>query len=282
MKKQVYKEYILIVFGIILVAISIEYFLAPNNIAGGGITGLAIVINKLFPVLSISLITLIINIILFGISFLLLGGDFGKRTIVTSIGLSVVMWIMESYFNVFAITKDLMMATIFGTLISALGMAIVFNNNSSTGGTDILAKILNKYLHVNIGTSLLIIDFVITIFAMLVFGIDSGLYAIFSVIILGVTVDRFIDGFNSSKEVIIMSNRYEEIGQFIIKKLRRGCTYLKAEGAYSREERKVVYSIISRSEFIKLKRYIIEIDPRAFISVRESYEVLGEGFKEIE
>ena len=211
MKKNKIKEYLLIIFGIILVAISIEYFFAPNDIAGGGVTGLAIIINKLIPKLSISLITLVVNIVLFIVSFIILGGNFGKRSVVTSIGLSVVMWIIEGFLNPMAITSDLMMATIFGTLISAFGMAIVFNNNSSTGGTDILAKIMNKYLHINIGTSLLIIDIIITLFAASVFGVDSGLYAMLSVIILGITIDRFIDGFNSSKELIIMSSKVKEI-----------------------------------------------------------------------
>lgn len=282
MKNNRVKEYLLITFGIMLVAISIEYFLAPNNIAGGGVTGLAIIINRLIPSLSISLITLVVNIVLFIISFMILGGDFGKRSVITCIGLSLIMWVIENFLGPKAITQDLIMATIFGTLISAFGMAIVFNNNSSTGGTDIVAKIMNKYLHMNIGTSLLIIDLIITLFAVSVFGVDSGLYAMFSVIFLGVTVDRFIDGFNSSKELIIMSEKVNEIGDYIINDLQRGCTYLKAEGAYRKENIKVIYSIMSRNEFIKLKRFIMENDPNAFISVRESYEVLGEGFRDIE
>ena len=282
MKNNRVKEYLLITFGIMLVAISIEYFLAPNNIAGGGVTGLAIIINRLIPSLSISLITLVVNIVLFIISFMILGGDFGKRSVITCIGLSLIMWVIENFLGPKAITQDLIMATIFGTLISAFGMAIVFNNNSSTGGTDIVAKIMNKYLHMNIGTSLLIIDLIITLFAVSVFGVDSGLYAMFSVIFLGVTVDRFIDGFNSSKELIIMSEKVNEIGDYIINDLQRGCTYLKAEGAYRKENIKVIYSIMSRNEFIKLKRFIMENDPNAFISVRESYEELGEGFRDIE
>lgn len=282
MKKNLIKDYLLITFGIILVAVSIEYFFAPNNIASGGVTGLAIIINKIMPKISISLITLVINMALFIISFILLGSGFGVRSIITSVMLSIIMWIIESFLNPVAITNDLMMATIFGTIICAFGMAIVFESNSSTGGTDIVAKILNRYLNLNIGTGLLIIDVIITIFAIGVFGIDSGLYAIFSVIILGITVDRFIDGFNSSKEVIIMSSKTEKIGDYIINNLKRGCTYLKAEGAYTKRNIKIVYSIMNRNEFIKLKKYIIENDPKAFISVRESYEVLGEGFKEID
>lgn len=282
MKKNLIKDYSLIIFGIILVAISIEYFFAPNNIASGGVTGLAIIINNIIPQISISLLTLVVNIALFIISFILLGSSFGVRSVITSIMLSIIMWIIEAFFNPVAITNDLMMATIFGTIISAFGMAIVFECNSSTGGTDIVAKIFNKFFHLNIGTGLLIIDVIITIFAIGVFGVDKGLYAILSVIILGITVDRFIDGFNSSKEVIIMSSKFYKIGDYIINDLKRECTYLKAECAYTKNDMKIVYSIMNRNEFIRLKKFILENDSKAFISVRESYEVLGEGFKDID
>ena len=276
------KEFISVLFGIILVAVSIEYFLAPNNIAAGGVTGIAIIINSIIPKFNISLITLIINVLLFLVAFAILGGDFGKRSVITTIGLSIVMWIIEKFLKPQAVTSDLMIATIFGTIISALGMAIVFYNNSSTGGTDILAKILNKFFNINIGTSLFIIDFIITLFAVAVFGVNSGLYALLSVMILGITIDKFIYGFNVSKELIIISSKYEVISKYIINNLDRGCTYLQGEGDYSGKKVKIIYSIVGRNEFIKLKKFIKHEDPKAFISIRESYEILGEGFKSIE
>lgn len=276
------KEYGLITFGIILVALSVEYFFAPNNLAAGGVTGLAIVVNALIPNLSVGVITLVLNIALFVVAFWLIGGNFGGKTIFASLGMSVIMWIIEKFLNPFAITTDLVIATIFGTLISAFGMAIVFNNNASTGGTDILAKILNKFFHINIGKSLLIVDILITFAGAMVFGLDIGFYAMLGVIILGITVDRFIDGFNTSKEITIISNKYCEISEYILNDLSRGCTYIQGEGVYSGKDVKIIYSIVSRSEFIKLKEFIKQVDRRAFISVRESYEVLGEGFMKIE
>ncbi|MGG7178234.1 YitT family protein [Clostridium paraputrificum] len=282
MDKSRIKEYLLITFGIILVAISVEYFFAPNNLAAGGVTGLAIVINSLIPSIGVGTITLIVNLLLFALAFMVIDGNFGGKTIFASVGLSVVMWIIESFFAPSAITNDLVIATVFGTIISAFGMAIVFNNNSSTGGTDILAKILNKFLHINIGTALLIVDFLITFGAAMVFGLDIGFYSMLSVIILGITVDRFIDGFNLSKEIIIMSSKQDEISKFILEELFRGCTYLKGEGAYTGKDIKVIYTVLGRSEFIKLKGFIKKIDPKAFISVRESHEILGEGFKEMD
>ena len=282
MERKNLKEYILITFGIILVALSVEYFFSPNNIAAGGVTGLAIVVNALIPQLSVGTITLILNLVLFILAFGLIDGNFGGKTIFASLGLSVIMWIIERFLNPFAITTDLVIATVFGTLISAFGMAIVFNSNASTGGTDILAKILNKFFHINIGKSLLIVDILITFAGAIVFGIDTGFYAMLSVIILGIAEDRFIDGFNSSKEITIISQHYEKISEFILEDLSRGCTYLNGEGVYSGKEIKVIYSVLSRNEFIKLKEFIKEVDETAFISVRESYEVLGEGFMKIE
>lgn len=276
------KEYVFITFGIVLVAISVEYFFAPNDLAAGGVTGFAIVLNKFIPQLGIGTITLITNLILFVLAFAVIGGNFGGKTLFATIGLSIFMWIIENFLSPYAITNDLIIATIFGTLISAIGMAIVFNNNSSTGGTDILAKILNKFCHINIGTSLLIIDFIITLGAALAFGLDLGFYSMLSVILLGITVDRLIDGFNTRKEVLIMSSETEKISKFILEELFRGCTYLKGEGAYTGKEIKVIYTVLRRNEFIKLKSYIKGIDSNAFISVREAYEVLGEGFSEIE
>lgn len=281
MNSKIIKEYGLITFGIILVALSVEYFFAPNNLAAGGVTGLAIVVNNLIPSLSVGGLTLGINIVLFIVAFGAIGGNFGGKTIFASLGMSVIMWIIENFFSPFAITNDLIIATVFGTLISAFGMAIVFNCNASTGGTDILAKILNKFFHIEIGKALLIVDIIITFAAAMVFGLDIGFYAMLSVIILGIAVDKFIDGFNTSREIMIISKKSDEISKFILDDLSRGCTYLKGVGAYSQKEIKIIYSVLSRAEFIKLKSFIKEIDKEAFITVRESYEVLGEGFTEI-
>lgn len=282
MAKKKITEYFFITIGIILVAISVEYFFIPNNLAAGGVTGLAIVINKFIPNLNVSLITFIINMILFIVAFILIGGSFGEKTLFATIGLSIIMWIIEEFLSPYALTKDLIIATIFGTLISAIGMAIVFNNNASTGGTDILAKILNKFSHIDIGKALLIIDLFITLMAAITFGLDLGFYSMLSVIGLGITIDRIIDGFNTKKEILIMSSKVNEISNFILKELTRGCTYLKGVGAYTKKDINVIYTVLERKEFIKLKLFIKEIDPNAFISVREAYEVMGEGFMKIE
>lgn len=282
MSLEKFKEYAIMTLGIILVALSVEYFYAPNNIAAGGVTGAAIVVNAVMPSLSVGMVTLVLNVVLFIVAFVFIDGKFGVKTIYSSLGLSIIIWIIEKFFNPSAVTDDLMMATVFGTLISAVGMAFVFNQNASTGGTDILAKILNKFFHLDIGKSLLVVDFIITFASILVFGINVGLYAMLSVILLGLIVDRLIEGFNVCKSVFIISKKNDEISKFIINTLDRGCTFLKGMGAYTCQENDVLYAVISRNQFIKLKKFIKEIDPQAFITVGEVHEVLGEGFKNID
>lgn len=281
MKNINFKEYGIITFGIILVAISVEYFFSPNNLAAGGVTGAAIVINAVIPKLSVGFTTLVVNVALFLAAFSFIGGNFGAKTIYASLGLSVIIWVIEKFMHPVAITDDLLMSSFFGSIISAIGMAIVFNENASTGGTDILAKILNKFFNIDIGKSLLIVDFIITFFSALVFGIDAGLYAMFSVILLGVLVDRFIEGFNSCKSIFIISKKNNDISNFIMKFLDRGCTFLKSKGAYTNKENSILYTVLSRNEFIRLKKYIKEIDSDAFITVGEVHEVLGEGFNNL-
>jgi uncharacterized membrane-anchored protein YitT (DUF2179 family) len=169
-----------------------------------------------------------------------------------------------------------------GTAMSGLGMAIIFNHNASTGGTDIIARILNKYVHIDIGKSLLITDFVVTFAAALTFGIQKGMYAFIAVISNGFIIDYAIAGFNVAMQVFVMSSHSDIIAEFIMNELGRGVTFFTGQGAYSSKNMKIVYSILSRKEFIKLRGYIKEVDSKAFITVSDAHEVLGEGFKGID
>lgn len=279
--KDKIKEYILIITGVFLVAISLEYFFIPNNIAAGGLSGLAIVINHYIPSISTGPLVFIMDLFLFVIGFILLGSNFGIKTMVSSFSLAGMMTLIEKTIEPRAITTDLMLATIFGTFISAIGMALVFNANSSTGGTDTIAKILNKYFHLDIGKSLLAVDFIVTLLGALTFGINIGLYGMLAVIINGIAIDKVIEGFNSCKEVTIISSKNQEISNFIMNELGRGCTFIKGVGAFTGEDTFLLYSVLGRNEFIKLKQYISKIDKNAFITVGEVHEVLGEGFREL-
>lgn len=281
MKTSKFKEYSIITFGIVLVAFAIEYFYAPNNIAAGGATGIAIILNAIMPSLSIGGISFVLNALLFIVAIIFIDGKFGIKTIYASLGLSVIIWLIEKFLKPMAITNDLMIATIFGALISAVGMALVFNENASTGGTDILAKMLNIFFHLDIGKSLLVVDFIITLASAFVFGVDVALYSMLSTILLGLLIDRFIEGFNSCKSIFIISKNNYEISRYIIDTLDRGCTFLTGVGAYTGKENNILYAVLSRNQFIKLKKFIKEVDPEAFITVGEVHEVLGEGFNDI-
>ena len=281
MRKDNFKDFLLITIGILLVAISVVYFFEPNNIAAGGITGLAIVINHYIPFISIGPLVLIMDATLFVIALIVIGPKFGAKSIYCSLLLSTSMWVMQKFFP-FTITNDLMLATIFGTLIAAAGMAIVFNANASSGGTDIIAKILNKFFHFNIGKSLLIVDFLVTLLGAITFGINIGLYGLLSVIVNGVVIDKIIAGFKVKSEITIISNRNKEISQYILNDLERGCTFIKGVGGFTGKDTSLLYTVLDRSEFIKLKNHISSIDKNAFITVGEVHEVMGEGFKGID
>lgn len=281
MKK--FREYLLITVGYILVALSLELFLVPNKIAAGGVSGIAIIINHIIPILDVGLLMLAMNVILFIIAFIVIGNKFGGKSIYASLGLSGSIWIMDKLrLYDYVVTKDLLLASIFGTLLSGIGMAMVFNQNASTGGTDILAKILNKFFHLDIGKALLSVDFIVTLFAAAIFGADVGMYALLCVIINGFVIDNVIEGLNTVKEIMILSSKPEEISRYIIDELDRGCTIFHGKGGFSSKSVDILYTVLGRKQFIKLKKFIKEIDNRAFITVSEAHEVLGEGFKDIQ
>ncbi|MEG0771700.1 YitT family protein [Clostridium sp.] len=281
MKKTIY-EYVMITLGLILVAAGVYFFLIPDDLAAGGVTGLAMVINHYFPVLNVGAIMLVLNVILFIIGFIFIGSGFGVKTIYSSLMLSFLISIMEILFPLEGpITEDIFINLIFGILVGAIGMAIVFNQNASTGGTDIVAKILNKYMHLDIGKGLLLADLIVTLLAIAAFGATIGMYSLLGVIINGFTVDSAIQGLNIIKKVEIVSSKGAEIKNFIIKELDRSATLYDAKGAYSLQNKEVITTVLGKREVIRLKNFIKEIDPKAFIITYNVHETLGEGFTDL-
>jgi uncharacterized membrane-anchored protein YitT (DUF2179 family) len=281
MKNKV-KEYILITLGCLLVAVGIYYFLVPSNLAAGGVSGLAMVIGRFEPGLPIGLMMLAMNIILFIIAFIFLGSGFGAKTIYSSLSLSGMIWILEQVFPIkSSIAGDMFIELVFGIMISAIGMGIIFNQNASTGGTDIIAKIINKYLHIDIGKSLLLSDFLITLLAAIAFDIKTGMYALLGVVINGFVIDTVIEGLNISKQVMIISTSPEAIKVFILNELGRGATVYTAKGAFTDMEKEIITTTIGRKQVVKLKNYVKKIDQKAFMTIVDAHETLGEGFKDM-
>ena len=271
------KEYALITLGIVLTAISLEYFFFPNDIAAGGVSGLALVINSVLG-FDKSVTVFILNILLFVLAFFVLGKGFGAKSIYATVILSVAMWIIEKFFVPGILTENLFLASIFGSALLAMGSAIVFHQGASTGGTSIIAAIISKYTGIGVGTALLINDSLICVLAINTFGIDKGLFGLFSLILIGLLIDKFIDGFNTCKQVFIITNKEQLVREFITKEIDRGFTVLNGEGGYTGKDVKIIYTMLSNSQFITLKKFMKEHNPEAFITVNDSNEVLGVGF----
>lgn len=273
-----FKEYIIMTLGMLMVAISVEFFVIPNNMASGGITGFSVVVNNYIPALSVEALTFIFNIILFIIGFIFIGGSFGVKTLYGALGISALMWIIKTVFNPQAITNDLMINAIFASALTGTGLALVFSQDASTGGTDIIAKILNKYLKLDMGKSMQVVDMIVVVLGGLTFGWEKGMYSLVIVFMNGFIIDKVIAGFNNCKEMLIMSSKNDEIKTFIMNDVNRGCTIIPAKGAYSGQETDMIYCVVNRKQFLDIKKFIKEIDSDAFITVSEAHEVLGKGF----
>lgn len=275
------KEYLLTTIGIALTAIALEYFFFPSDIAAGGVSGIGLVINKLIG-LDTSIVVLVLNILLFILAFLVLGKSFGSKSIYATIMLSVFMWIIEKFFTPGVLTENMFLASFFGAIILGMGAAIVFHQGASTGGTSIIAAIISKFTPIGIGISVLLTDSFVCILAISIFGVDKGLFGFFSVILIGLVIDKFIDGFNRCKQVFIITSKEKDIVNHIIKNIDRGCTVLNGNGGYTGSDVKIIYTVLSSNEFIALKKDVKEIDPEAFVTVNESTEVLGKGFTDFQ
>lgn len=274
------KEYIIISIGVIIMTLGLNFFLVPANLAVGGIVGFAMVLNKIIPV-SIGAIMVVMNVFLFIIAFILIGGQFGAKTIYTSFLLSGAMWIFEKYFYITnPLTNDMFLNLFFGILIQGIGMAVIFYQNASTGGTDIVAKILNKFFHIDIGKALLLADFFITLMAGVTFGIELGLYALLGVILNAFVIDNVIEGLGLKINVSVVTCEIHKVIEFINKEMKRGSTVYEGYGAYTKEKRLVINSVMNKREFIKLKKYVKEVDDRAFLIASNVREVLGKGFED--
>ncbi|MBN2794917.1 MAG: YitT family protein [Clostridia bacterium] len=274
------KDYMIITIGTLILTFGLSVFLIQADLAVGGITGFAMIINKVFPNISIGATMLVANIVLFILGFLLIGRQFGAKTIYASFALSFMIAIFEKVAPLDGpVVDDMFLNLFFGIFISGIGMAIVFYQNASTGGTDIIAKIINKYFSIDIGKSLLMADFLIVTLAMGIYGLEPGLYALFGVIMNAFLIDNIIEGLNIKINVRIISSYPEEIRTFIIDELSRGATIFKAEGAYSKETVHIISTVLSKREFIKIKAFIKALDDQAFVTVASVREVIGEGFK---
>ncbi|MCG8513482.1 MAG: YitT family protein [Halanaerobiales bacterium] len=279
MKNKVILDYLGITFGSALTALALTVFLIPNRIAAGGVSGLATVVYYLtnFPV---GIMMLIFNIPIFFLGVRVLGASFGARTIYGMIVLSLFTDLLQPL--VAPLTNDLLLATIYGGALAGLGLGIVFNSRGTTGGTDMVARLINHYTSFSIGQGLLLADGFVVLLAGVFFNAEVALYAAITILISSKTIDLVQEGFDFAKAVLIISSESERVKAEVINVLDRGLTVLKGYGGYTGDDKNVLLCIISRSEVVKLKRLVYQVDPDAFMIITNVHEALGEGFKEIE
>ena len=275
---KVFFEYLGITIGCGIMAISIDVFSAPSKIAPGGISGLATVIYYIIK-LPIGVTMLILNIPLFILAIKILGKSVGAKTVYGTIILSI---FVDYVFESSPFTEDLLLASLFGGIVLGVGLGLVFRFGGTTGGTDLAAAIINKFIpQFSIGTILMVIDFTVVVIAGILFKqAEITLYSVISLYTSIKILDFIQEGFGYAKAFYIISDYPEEISNEIFKELDRGVTALTGQGMYTKEKRQVLLIIVHRSQVNQLKEIVYNIDSRAFVILAEVHEVLGEGFKD--
>lgn len=275
------KEYLFISAGVELVVIGVYFFKFPNNFSIGGVTGLAILLSSLLgPKISTSTIVFIINMILLVVGYVVIGRSFGNKTAYGSILMSASLSLLEAVAPMKApLTDEPVLELAFAVLLPAVGAAMLFNIGASTGGTDIVAMVLKKYSNIDIGRSLFLSDLILTLAAFLIFNIKTGLLSLLGLLIKSTLVDTIIENLNLHKYLTIICQDPQPISDFILNTLHRSATISDAKGAFSNQEKKIIFTVMNRSQAVQLRRFIKEREPDAFILITNTSEIVGRGFR---
>ena len=265
--KENIKEFIIITFATVIVGVAVFFFLVPSNLSIGSISGLAIVLSNLVP-LSISQLTMIMNVALLIISFLLVGKDFGIKTVYTSILLPIVIGVFEAVFpNNQSLTGDQALDGIGYCLVVSIGLSMLFTRNASSGGLDIIAKLMNKFLRMDLGKAMGMSGMAVALSSALVYDTKTVVLSVFGTYFSGIVLDHFIFGSTQKKRVCIISKKHNEILQFILHELHSGATQYHAYGTYTETMRWEINAIVDKNEYMKLINYVTKNDPEAFVTV---------------
>lgn len=275
------KEYILITVGVLLVVAGVYFFKFPNNFSTGGVTGIAIILSKLLNgVLSSGTIVLILNIILLILGYILLGKSFGNRTAYGSLLMSFAIKFLEVLIPMKGpLTNEPMLELAFAIILPAVGSAILFNIGASTGGTDIIAMLLKKYTNIDIGRSLLLSDLLLTLATFFVFGIQTGLLASLGLLLKSTLIDTVIENLNLNKYFTIICENPKPICDFIMNNIHRSATVIDAKGAFTDKNKKIILTVMNRSQAVSLRKFIKETEPEAFLLITNTSEIIGRGFR---
>lgn len=267
----------IITLGAVIYALAFDWFVAPNQIAMGGVTGLAQIVNALVPVLPVGVLSILVNVPLFLAGWRLLGGRLLVSSLyamaVSSLAIDVIAW-MHTF-----PPMDPILATLYGGAGMGVGLGLVFSQGATTGGTDIIGKLLKlKFPWLPIGKLVMIPDMVVLILAAVVFGtVNAALYGLIQMYLLSKVMDMILYGWDTSRVAYIITDRWEETVQGLLD-MNRGVTLLQGKGAYTGAEKQVLLVAFRQREIVPIKRMLREIDPKAFFIVCDAHEILGEGF----
>lgn len=277
--KKILVNWIYVLIGVVFITLSINSFFLRLKIAPGGVSGLATVIHYLTDI-SIGTVVFVLNIPLFIAGFITFGKRFILKTFIATALLSI---LLDNTSFLPQITDDLLLASVFGGMTMGIGMALVFKGEATTGGTDIAAKVVNKYFSAfNISEQLFFIDGLVVIFAMIIFrNFDIGFYSIIAIWISAKIIDIVFEGTGFAKAMIIISDKGEEIGNRIMEDVGRGVTGLSGEGLYLKNDKKILLTVVDRTQIPPIRKIAKDLDSKSFVIITDVKEVLGEGFKKI-
>lgn len=267
--------------GTLIMAVGVYFFKFTNNFTFGGITGFSVLIAKT-GVISASDFTFIANMSLLVLGMIVLGKEFTIKTAYSTALLSITLTLLERFCPMsHPLTNEPMLELVFAVVLPAIGSAILFNIGSSSGGTDVIALIMKKYTSIDIGKGLMLSDVLFTLAGCVVFDIKTGLFSMLGLVIRSYMIDGFIESFNLSKFFNVICSDPEPICEFIKKDLHRGATVVEAKGAFSGQQKYIILTALNRMQAIRLRNYIKAQDPRAFILITNTSEIIGKGFHSV-
>lgn len=265
--KSILIEINILTIAIAIIAVAVYFFLVPSHTSISSMSGLGIVLSNFVP-LPLSAITMILNVVLLIVGFFTCGKDFGLKTVYTSVMLPVFLGIFENIFpNIGSITDSQELDVLCYVLVVSVGLSILFNRNASSGGLDIVAKIVNKYFHMELGKAMSLLGMCVALSAALVYDKKTVVLSVLGTYFNGIVLDHFIFDHNIKRRVCIITKKEEELRQFIVRDLHSGATIYEAIGAYNMEKRNEIITIVDKGEYQKLMKYINQEDPEAFITV---------------
>lgn len=265
--KSILIEINILTIAIAIIAVAVYFFLVPSHTSISSMSGLGIVLSNFVP-LPLSAITMILNVVLLIIGFFTCGKEFGLKTVYTSVMLPVFLGIFENIFpNTGSITNSQELDVLCYILVVSVGLSILFNRNASSGGLDIVAKIMNKYFHMELGKAMSLSEMCVALSAALVYDKKTVVLSVLGTYFNGIVLDHFIFDHNIKRRVCIITKKEEELRQFIVRDLHSGATIYEAIGAYNMEKRNEIITIVDKGEYQKLMKYINQEDPEAFITV---------------